>query len=190
MKDHWCIKSCTHTSEKANRERQPLQYSDVSHQWQSIVRAETWYTYYTRTILQKTDYEITHDIFLYMRPNIKDVGWFKMRGLFISSVIYSAPCWKKRLLIQKWGFHSLERHRFSLKKGLTSDEIIWRACAFGPLRTKNAPMMKMHPSVKQMANFWGATMIIGRKTVNAIMMKNTPDPTMSEKDMMDCREGT
>jgi hypothetical protein len=79
---------------------------------------------------------------------------------------------------------------FAKKLEFTSLEIIWRACDFGPFRAKNAPMMKMHPSVKQMANFWGATMIIGRKTVKAIMMKNTPDPIMREKDMMDCRDGT
>lgn len=60
----------------------------------------------------------------------------------------------------------------------------------GPLSAKNAPMMNMQPSVKQMANFWGATMIIGRNKVKDIMMKNMPEPIMIEKYMIDCLEGT
>ena len=42
------------------------------------------------------------------------------------------------------------------------------------MRAKNDPIKKAHPTVKQIANFWGIRTITGRNMVNAMKMKNTP----------------
>lgn len=51
-------------------------------------------------------------------------------------------------------------------------------------------MIKPHPRVKQIANFWGISTMIGRNMVNAMKMKNTPVASSKPKYISAFPEGT
>lgn len=51
-------------------------------------------------------------------------------------------------------------------------------------------MINAQPTVKQIANFWGAITITGRNMENAIIMKNTPEASKMPKYKRDFPEGT
>lgn len=72
----------------------------------------------------------------------------------------------------------------------TSFDDMWANWFFGPLRAKNDPMIKPHPRVKHIANFWGISTITGRNIVKAMKMKNTPEARSKPKYIRDFPEGT
>lgn len=58
------------------------------------------------------------------------------------------------------------------------------------MSAKKDPIIKAHPSVKQIANFCGINTITGRNMVNAIKTKNTPVARNNPKYMRAFPEGT
>lgn len=72
----------------------------------------------------------------------------------------------------------------------TSFEDMWASWFFGPLSAKNDPIIKPHPSVKQIANFWGIRTMTGRNMVNAMKTKNTPVARSKPKYMRAFPDGT
>jgi len=58
------------------------------------------------------------------------------------------------------------------------------------LRAKNDPIINPHPSVKQRANFWGITTMMGRNNVNAMKTKKTPLARNKPKYTSALPEGT
>lgn len=58
------------------------------------------------------------------------------------------------------------------------------------MSAKKDPIIKAHPSVKQIANFCGINTITGRNMVNAIKTKNTPVARNKPKYMRAFPEGT
>lgn len=72
----------------------------------------------------------------------------------------------------------------------TSLEDMWASWFLGPFRAKNDPIIKAHPRVKHIANFWGISTMTGRNMKNATKIKNTPLARRRPKYMSAFPEGT
>lgn len=74
-------------------------------------------------------------------------------------------------------------------KGSLSFDDMWENWFFGPLRAKKDPIIKPHPRVKQIANFWGTNTITGRNSVNDMKTKKTPVANSKPKYIRDFPDG-
>jgi hypothetical protein len=63
--------------------------------------------------------------------------------------------------------------RYMVVKNIRSPENMDFRCSMGPVRIPKLPMKVSEPHVKERANFWGLSAIVGRPTKNARAKKTT-----------------